>query len=216
MRIDVYSDISCPWCYLAVRNLRAATAQYGEERIEVLAHPYQIDGENPDRPVPVLDFLSRKYGPDRARRMSEEVTAAGAGLGVRFNNEKALAVNTVHAHRLLWMAGREYGWRVRADVEENLFAEWFVHGGNVADAEVLVRCAVAAGVAPARAERLVASDEYLAAVRARIAETRVERAAVPVVVFDRSTRIEHYQSSSRYLAALLAAARTDASGSERS
>ncbi|GLZ42520.1 DsbA family protein [Actinokineospora sp. NBRC 105648] len=201
LRVEVYSDVSCPWCYLATRSLHAAVRELGEDRFDVVAHPYQIDGEEPARPVPMLEFLAGKYGQDKARRMSQVVTETGARLGVEFRNAEGFSVNTLQAHRLLWMVDREHGWRARAQVEQGLFAEWFTLAGNVADPAVLLRHAVRAGVPEARAAAFLESDEDLVAVRARIAATRTEVALVPTVVVG-ATRVEQYQSTEDYRSVL--------------
>ncbi|MGM1063961.1 DsbA family oxidoreductase [Saccharothrix sp. Mg75] len=205
VRVDVYSDLSCPWCYLGNRNLRAALAEHGDAGVEVVSHPYQIDGEEPAEPVPVLEFLGRKYGVEKARRMSDHVTRAGAALGVEFRNDRALAVNTLAGHRLLRQVDREFGGRVRADVEEALYAQWFVHGGVITDPAVLTAAATGAGVPAGRAAELVADDRDTAAVRARIAATRAEVPVVPTVVVDGRVRLEDYRTAGDYLAALRSA-----------
>lgn len=200
MKVDVYADLSCPWCYLANRNLWSALA--GFEDADVVSHPYQIDGEEPAAPVPMLDFLATKYGRAKALRMSDEVTRKGATLGVEFRNPRGYAVNTLQGHRLLWMVDREYGWRTRAAVAEALYAQWFTHGGNIDDPDVLADCAADAGVPRERATEYVTSTEDTETVRARIAAARMEVSVVPTVVIAGSTRLVNYHETSDYQAAL--------------
>jgi predicted DsbA family dithiol-disulfide isomerase len=210
VKVEVYSDLSCPWCYLANRNLRSALAGFGDEDVDVVSHPYQIDGEEPAAAVPMLDFLAAKYGRERASRMSDAVTRKGATLGVEFRNAAGYSVNTLQGHRLLWMVGREYGWRTRATVEDALYAQWFTHGGDVADPDVLVECAAAAGVPRRRAAEYVGSTEDTATVRARIAAARAEVSVVPTVVLAGSARLANYHETADYLAALRRTPRPEA------
>ncbi|MFI0423448.1 DsbA family oxidoreductase [Spongiactinospora sp. 9N601] len=203
MRIAVYSDISCPWCYIASRALRCAIGAFeGADDLELVARPYQIDGERPAEPTPMLEFLAAKYGHDRAMEMSREVTETGARVGIEFDNASGFAVNTLQAHRMLYLVGGEYGWRTRLELEEQLFAAWFTHGGNVADQEVLVGCAKWAGVPRDVAERFAGSDEGLMEVRALIAAARDEVRVVPTVVFGSRTTIENAQHPQIYLDAM--------------
>ncbi|MFJ9775950.1 DsbA family protein [Kitasatospora sp. NPDC101157] len=172
MRIDIWSDVSCPWCYITKRTFELALSASGRRDARVVLHPCQIDGEQPARPVPVLEWLAGKYGPERAARMDREVTAAGPRHGIAFRNATGLAANTLDAHRLLWWAGREHGWPAQSRLEELLFAARFVESADVSDHEVLLARVERAGLDRHRAARLLAGDEALAEVRAQVRAAR--------------------------------------------
>ncbi len=206
MRLDIYSDISCPWCYVGKRNAEKAVAAFGADRVEIVPHPYQIDGEHPEHAMPMLEWLAGKYGAVRATAMSEEVTEAGEALGITFRNASGYAVNTLQAHRLLWLAGRAHGQDVRSRLEELLFAAYFTENGDVSDPELLVDRAVRAGMDGARAAAYLASDEDLAEVRAAIRQARERVGAVPAFVLDDGTTLVGPQDEETFLRALHRAA----------
>ncbi|MFI9203996.1 DsbA family oxidoreductase [Streptomyces sp. NPDC053048] len=207
--VDIHSDISCPWCYVGKRNFERALAAFtrnGTVDVRVTLHPYQIDGERPATAVPMLEWLAGKYGAERAAAMSEEVTAAGERIGITFRNASGFAVNTLHGHRLLWLAGREYGREVQALLEELLFTAWFTEGGDVSDTALLLDRAVRAGMDHARVSAFLASGEGTAEVRAAIAASHARVSAVPAFAFGDGTTLVGAQDEATFLGALEQAA----------
>ncbi|MFD6173022.1 DsbA family oxidoreductase [Streptomyces coeruleorubidus] len=172
MRIDIWSDVSCPWCYITKRTFELALSASGRSDAQVVLHPYQIDGEQPARPAPMLEWLAGKYGAERAAEMDKEVTAAGPRHGIAFRNATGFAVNTLDAHRLLWWAGRSHGRPVQSRLEELLFAAYFTQSADISDHGVLLSRVEEAGLDRGRAARLLASDEAVAEVRAEVREAR--------------------------------------------
>jgi predicted DsbA family dithiol-disulfide isomerase len=178
MRIDIWSDVSCPWCYITKRTFELALSASGRSDAEVVLHPYQIDGEQPARPVPMLEWLAGKYGAERAAQMDKEVTAAGPRHGIAFRNATGFAVNTLDAHRLLWWAGRSHGRSVQSRLEELLFAAYFTQSADISDHDVLLSCVAQAGLDGGPAARLLACDEAVAEVRAEVREARARGVTV--------------------------------------
>ncbi|WP_327188808.1 DsbA family oxidoreductase [Streptomyces xinghaiensis] len=172
MRIDIWSDVSCPWCYITKRTFELALSASGRGDAQVVLHPYQIDGERPARPVPMIEWLAGKYGTERAAQMDKEVTAAGPRHGIAFRNATGFAVNTLDAHRLLWWAGRSHGRQVQSRLEELVFAAYFTHGADISDHDELLSRVEQAGLDRGPAARLLASDEAVAEVRAEVREAR--------------------------------------------
>jgi predicted DsbA family dithiol-disulfide isomerase len=104
VKIEVYSDIACPWCYLGERRLARALKRFpGRGDVEVVFRPFQLDPTLSDRAVPLLADLERKFGAN-ARAMTERITETGSNEGIDFDWTHALAVNTLTAHRLLRLA----------------------------------------------------------------------------------------------------------------
>ncbi|MFG1913806.1 DsbA family protein [Micromonospora sp. NPDC048898] len=202
MRVDSYLDVSCPWCYVTKRHLDAAVREFGDPTVRVVRHPYQIDGEHPATPMPMLTWLAGKYGAAKATRMSSEVTAYGRGMGIAFANESGYAVNTLAAHRLLWLAGREYGEEVQGRLEELLFAGYFVDAVDVSDPEVLVERAGRAGMAPQRVACFLDAGDGVDEVRELVRQARQETAVVPLIVVDGRIRLDGVHERDRLLAAL--------------
>ncbi|GIG90426.1 DsbA family oxidoreductase [Plantactinospora endophytica] len=202
MRVDVYLDVSCPWCYIAKRQFEAALTDLADPRVRVVRHPYQIDGELPAEPMPMLHWLAGKYGADVARRMSDEVTRHGERLGMRFANDAGYAVNTLAAHRLLWLAGREADGAVQGELEELLFAGYFTDAVDISAPKVLVERAERAGLDPARVSRFLDGDEGVAEVRELVRRGREETSRVPYFVLDGTVRLTDVHDRDRLLTAL--------------
>ncbi|GIJ50366.1 polyketide synthase [Virgisporangium aliadipatigenens] len=194
MRIDVFLDVSCPWCYIAKRRIEEALRRIAPLTVEVVRHPYQIDGEQPQRPMPMLRWLAGKYGPERAARMDTAVTAYAARMGLVLRNRAGLAANTLAAHRLLWLAGREYGEVAQRTLEELLFAAYFTDAADVSHAGVLTDRATRAGLAPGRVTRFLATGEGTEDVRALVRRSRAAVAKVPTVVVGDSVLVEEYDT----------------------
>ena len=170
-RIDIVSDAICPWCYIGKRQLERALAILASEGLHFSVHwnPFQL---NPDMPREGRDraaYRAMKFGSaERARELDERVAGAAANVGLNFRQDLMLRTpNTLDAHRLIWLAGRE---GVQDAVMEAIFAAYFTQGRDIGDREVLADCAALAGMdRVAVADFLagdVAAEEMLAADRA--------------------------------------------------
>jgi len=203
MKVEIYSDIACPWCYVGEhRFLRALAAFPQSDRVEVVFRPYQLDPTLPETPQPLAEQLQKKFGPrlDATLRQTA-ATAKMDGLDLRF--DKALAVNTLTAHRLLHLALVEAGPDAQRALAEQLFEMHFTEGENVADHALLTDRAVAVGMDRDRVEAYLASDEGLQEVQDEIAHAqRLGIRAVPTFVFDERTAVQGAQPASVFLQAL--------------
>lgn len=170
-RIDIVSDAICPWCYIGKRQLERALAALTAEGLQFSVHwnPFQL---NPDMPKEGRDrasYRATKFGSaERARELDERVAGAAANVGLDFRLDLIERTpNTLDAHRLIWLAGRE---GMQDAVVEAMFAAYFTQGRDIGDAEVLADCAAQGGMdRTAVAEFLagdVAAQEMLAADRA--------------------------------------------------
>lgn len=159
MKIDVYSDVVCPWCYIGERRLAAALEKSGRAGRAIVAfRPFQLDPGAPPEAAPLRAHLERRFGP-RVDAMLRHVTAVAADEGITMNWDAALTGNTHSAHRLLQLALEEYGPGVQRALLERLFALHFTHGGDITDHTQLTVEAVAVGMSRARVEAYLASDE---------------------------------------------------------
>jgi len=170
IKIDVWSDIACPWCYIGKRNLEKGLAEAsGDEDaplVEVEFHSFEL---SPDTPVDFEggeeDYLAQHKGisPAQAREMLDRVTgiAAGAGLGYRF--DRLRHTNTVKAHELLHFA-KENG--LQAELAERLMAAYFVEGRHLGREDELVALAADVGLDADAARRVLQSGSHLPAVLA--------------------------------------------------
>lgn len=203
MKVEIYSDIACPWCYVGEhRFLRALAAFPQSDQVEVVFRPYQLDPTLPETPQPLTEQLQKKFGPrlDATLRQTA-ATAKKDGLELRF--DKALSVNTLTAHRLLQFALDEAGPDAQRALAEQLFEMHFTNGENVADHALLTDRAVAVGLDRVQVQVYLASDEGLEEVQDEIAHAqRLGIRAVPTFVFDERTAIQGAQPTSVFLQAL--------------
>jgi predicted DsbA family dithiol-disulfide isomerase len=170
-RIDIVSDAICPWCYIGKRQLERALATLEEEGLRFSIHwnPFQL---NPDMPPEGRDraaYRAMKFGdPERVRQIDERVAGAAADVGLPFRLDLIQRTpNTLDAHRLIWLAGRE---GVQDAVMEAVFAAYFTQGRDIGDRDVLADCAALGGMDRASVADFlagaVAAQEMLAADRA--------------------------------------------------
>src|SRR5687767_13003626 len=101
MKVEIYSDVVCPWCYIGEKRFERALAAYpGAEAVEVIFRAYQLDPAAPPRAIPLRRYLERRFGAP-ADGMTKQVSAAAAGEGIEIDWDRALAVSTRQAHRLM-------------------------------------------------------------------------------------------------------------------
>ncbi len=203
MKVEVCSDIACPWCYIGKHRFeRALSAFPGAESVEVAYRPYQLDPSAPAVASSHREYLDRKFGPDSAQ-MDARVAKLGLGDGIAFDFGKALHVNTLDGHRLLRLALSEYGPTVQAALKEKLLAARFAEGGNVGDHEQLVEAAAAVGMDRARTVAYLASDEGRTEVLEEIAEAQsLGISSVPTFVFEGRWAVSGAQETSTFLRVL--------------
>jgi predicted DsbA family dithiol-disulfide isomerase len=217
MRVEIYSDVVCPWCYVGERRFaRALASRPDAEEVEVVYRPFQLNPEAPEEAVPLAEYMERRFGA-RAATMHGQVDAAGAGEGITFAWDRALSVNTRKAHRLLRLAEREYGAATQRALVERLFDLHFTRGGDLSDPELLADEAAAVGMDRARARGYLASDEGVKELEAEFeAARRIGVRAVPTFVFDGSWAMEGAQPVERFAEALaeLSRTKTPAGGAE--
>ena len=160
MRIEIWSDIACPWCYIGKRRLEAALEGFAHrDAVEVVWRSYQLDPGSPTEPVEtVAAHLGRKYGGGEAagRQMVDRVEAVAAEEGMVWSHHRSQRVNTLDAHRLVHLALAEGGPALQGAVKEALFSAYFTEGANVADHGVLRRIVTGAGLDAARVDEVLA------------------------------------------------------------
>lgn len=203
MKVEIYSDVACPWCYVGkVRFERALAAFPGGSAVDVSFRPYQLNPATPEQAQPLYDYYDRLFGPGFRSKHSQVVDIARTeGLDFRF--DRALAVNTFTAHRLLWLTERDYGAAVQRDLKNALLRAYFTDGGDVGDHDTLVELAAAVGVDPERARAWLAGDEGVAETRAELEHAReLGIQAVPTFVFEGKYAVQGAQEASTFLRVL--------------
>ena len=203
MKVEIYSDVVCPWCYIGKRRFDRALARFpGAEEIEVVFRPYQLDPEAPESAEPLARYLERRFGRSSAQ-MRARVGEAAASEGITIDWDRALAVNTRTAHRLLRLALREYGPDAQRRLADGLFDAHFSRGIDIASHEALTALATAAGLDERRVRAYLASGEGAAEVAEEIESARVLGVrAVPAFVFDGEYLVEGGQPSAVFVQVL--------------
>ena len=195
MRIEVWSDVVCPWCYIGKRHLESALDSF-EHRgdVEVVYRSFELDPSAPQVATETtVEALARKWGTDvaGARQAMARGDEVAAEEGLHFRHHDAPRARTVDAHRLLHLA-LDAG--VQAELKEALLAAYFTRGESVGDPDVLRKAAVEAGLDPARVDEVLGSSEYADAVQADIDQARAFGATgVPFYVVDRKYGISGAQ-----------------------
>ena len=175
MKVEIWSDVVCPWCYIGKRRFEAALARFPHrDDVEVVWRSFELDPHappSPERPGSYVEHLAGKYGltPERAQAMIDNVTAAAAAEGLDFRFDLARRGNTFDAHRLLHLA-LERG--AQDELKERLDRGTFSEGLGVSDHHELVRVAAGAGLDETEAAEVLASGRYADAVRADEAQAR--------------------------------------------
>jgi predicted DsbA family dithiol-disulfide isomerase len=194
MKVEIYSDVVCPWCYIGKRRFEKAIAGYpGGEDIEVVFRPFQLDPSAP-RGVPSAEYLQKRFGAS-ASQMTGQVGTTAAAEGIQMNWDRMLMSNTLLAHTLVDYVEREHGVAAQKQLIDRLFAAHFTDGLDVADTEVLVRLASEVGADSEAVRRLIENPDAPAAVQREISEAReMGIKSVPTFVFDGLYMVEGAQS----------------------
>lgn len=180
MRIDLWSDVVCPWCYIGETRFDRALAQFDGE-VTVRRHPFQLDPEAPIPGVPARERYAKKFG-DEADAMLDRVTSEAAAEGLTFNFDIARTANTFDAHRALAFT-RERG--KEEELQRSLFSAYFTEGQDVSDREVLADRAAAVGVDRDEIAAYLESDAGVDALRREfVAALESGITAVPSFVFN--------------------------------
>jgi predicted DsbA family dithiol-disulfide isomerase len=184
MKVEMYGDIACPWCRLGTHQFHRAVAGTEWGDVELVHRPYQLMPDAPEEPRPLMDVVVEMFGPERAEAIATGMTRRGADEGIEYRFDRAIAVNTFTAHRLLWLALHEHGVAVQATLAVALFDAYFRDGVNVADHARLTELAERAGLDGGRVRGFLASGEGDAEIREQVAAARREGVTtVPRFVF---------------------------------
>jgi predicted DsbA family dithiol-disulfide isomerase len=201
VRIDVWSDVVCPWCYIGKRRLEKALdafeSAHPESDIEVVWRSFELDPSAPAVPVEsVAESLGRKYGggPAAGQSMVDRVEAVAAEEGMIWRHHSSLRVNTVTAHRLLHWALHEGGPELQGRLKQALLAAYFEQELNIADLDTLLDLAASVGLDRDRARAVIESREFGDEVEADIRQASALGATgVPFFVIDQKYGISGAQ-----------------------
>ena len=178
MRIEVASDVVCPWCYIGKKRLEKALALLGEMQPEVRWLPFQLNPSMPKEGMPRAEYRKAKFGSlERSRALDARVIAEGKSEGIDFAFERIERTpNTAAAHRLIALAADQNR------IVDALFHAYFEEGKDIGDPAVLAAIAAQCGVTgwPEKAQDVSGLEEDVRGMGI---------SAVPTFIFDRKTGV---------------------------
>ncbi len=202
MKVEVWSDVVCPWCYIGKRRLETAVGRFDGD-VEVTWRSFQL---NPDQPRGARtthdEYLRQKMGGsiDQIQVMNARVTALAAAEGLDYHFERYQVINTFDAHRVAHL-GKVLG--VGDAIQERFLRGQLVEGEVLDDPDTLVRLSGEVGVPADEVRDVLATDRHAAAVTADIREAReLGITGVPFFVVDRRYGISGAQPAELLLQAL--------------
>ena len=203
MRVDIWSDIVCPWCYIGKRHFEQGLARFSHrDEVEVVYHAFELDPSiPPGEGTPIMDLLAAKYGmsPEQARQAEAGVAAKAAAAGLPFTADRVMG-NTFDAHRLVRL-GRERG--VQDQVLQHLYEAYFGAGQPVFERAALVGLAPDAGLDAAEAEQVLADGGFAESVREDEARAgALGISGVPFTVLDGRYGVSGAQPADAFTSAL--------------
>jgi predicted DsbA family dithiol-disulfide isomerase len=171
MRIDIWSDIVCPWCYVGKRRFEKALAAFdGRDGVEVVHRSFQLDPRSPQgQTFDRKQMLQQKYGWStiQVQQADAQMMQIAAAEGLDYKLAGGVTGNTMDAHQVVHLA-RERG--VQDAVVERLYRAHFIEQRSIFDRESLVSLATEAGLDPAEVRDTLERDVYVEAVKADNAE----------------------------------------------
>jgi len=172
LRVEIYSDVVCPWCYVGKRRLEQALIDMKDRpQAQITWRPFQLNPTMPKEGMDRTMYLKAKFGSlDAFREMEERLLAVGAEEHIPFAFEKVTRTpNTFMAHRLIWYAGRQDH---QDAVVESLFRGYFTEGVDIGSMPVLTQLAGRAGLDVAVVESFLCGAEGTTEVKAEEAVGR--------------------------------------------
>jgi predicted DsbA family dithiol-disulfide isomerase len=204
MKIEIWSDVVCPWCYIGKRRFESALERFAHrDQVQVVWRSFELDPRAPRRsPGSVNDMLARKIGGSlaQAAAMHAQVTALAAREGLDYRFDRAKHGNTFDAHRLIHLAA-SHG--LQAQAKERLLQAYFTDGLPIGDPDTLLTIGVEVGLPADAVRAMLEGDAYADAVRAderRVAALGVS--SVPFYVIDEQYGVSGAQDPAVFLGAL--------------
>jgi predicted DsbA family dithiol-disulfide isomerase len=203
LRIDIVSDVVCPWCIIGLKQVEKALTLVGRDlEVETHWHPFQLNPNMPPEGEDTAEHIARKYGstPEQSRANRQRLSDIGDSVGFAFNYGEGMRIyNTFNAHKLLTIFGSERGWKAQTDLKIALFKAYFQDRRDVSDTEVLCDIAEAQGMDRAVAAAWIADAALTDSVRAEMAHWMDQNiTGVPAIIFDQKFMVPGAQSAETF------------------
>lgn len=204
MKVEIWSDIACPWCFIGKRRFESAIAEFPQRaELELVWRSFELDPNAPARQDrPKAELLAAKYRMPvpQAQSMIDNMTATGVAEGIVFRFDRSISANTFDAHRLIHFAAEH---QLRDAMVERLFTGYFTDGDVISDHPTLVRLAGEIGLDTELVRAMLVSDRFATNVRSD--ELRAQQfgiTGVPFFAIDERYGISGAQPASAIVAAL--------------
>ena len=195
MKIEIWSDIMCPFCYIGKRQLETALAEFPNGEFEIEWKSFQLDPTiTPQSGKDVYTFLAERKGMsiEQSKEMHKGVVERAKSVGLDYHFDKAIISNSLTSHRIIQLAKTK---KLGDEMEEIFFKAYFTEGRDLNDAETLIELAVIAGLDSNEVKELIADENlFLKDVKADISEAQeIGVQGVPFFVFDRKYAVSGAQ-----------------------
>lgn len=204
MKVEIWSDVMCPFCYIGKRKFEAALAQFEhKDQVEVVWKSFQLNPTLKTDPTKsTVEHLAESKGWTLAyaREMTAHVANMAKEVGLNYNFDKAVVANSFDAHRVIQYAKTQG----KGDaMEEQLFKAYFIDGKNTADHATLTELATAIGLDASIVKQVLASDQFATQVQQDIYESQqIGVGGVPYFVLNNKYAVSGAQQPETFLGAL--------------
>lgn len=204
MKVEIWSDVMCPFCYLGKRNFETALQNFSDkEEIEIEWKSFQLDSTIPETANESYeDYLIKTKGMAReqVKNMLDNVTKVAKEAGLEYKFDKSLMVNSKKAHQLIQFAKTK---NLGNEAEERLFHAFFTEGKSIADLETLTQLGIEIGLNGTELQKAFTNEKYEQMVDKDINEARqIGVNGVPFFVFDRKYAVSGAQQPQAFLETL--------------
>jgi protein disulfide-isomerase len=195
MKIEIWSDIMCPFCYIGKRQLETALQQFPDNDFEIEWKSFQLDPTiTPEPGKDVYTYLAERKGMtvEQSKEMHKGVAERAKSVGLEYNFDKAVISNSLEAHRIIQLAKTK---NLGDEIEEIFFKAYFTEGRDLNDGPTLIELAEKAGLDKNDVLEVLKSDNlYLKEIEHDIEEAQqIGVQGVPFFVFDRKYAVSGAQ-----------------------
>jgi predicted DsbA family dithiol-disulfide isomerase len=204
MKVEIWSDVVCPWCYIGRRRFEKALSQFEHpDQVEVIWRSYQLDPNAArDYAGSVNDLLVQRYGMsmEKAESANARVSALAAQEGLEYHLERAHPVNSLDAHRLIHLAAQHH---LQGKMKERLQKAYFTDGSVISDTDTLVQLAEEVGLEAGEVRQMLASGAFADAVQEEERQAQALGSdGVPFFVFNEKYAVSGAQPVTVFLSVL--------------
>ncbi|MCC6702404.1 MAG: DsbA family oxidoreductase [Fluviicola sp.] len=194
MKIEIWSDIMCPFCYIGKRHLEQALTHFPELEVNIEWKSFQLDPSISSQPgKDVYSYLAERKGMSvsDSKQMHQQVANRAKEVGLDYHFDKAVIANSFNAHRLIQLAKTK---GCGDSMEEVFFKAYFTDGADLADIDQLMQLGIKAGLNPLDIKETIDNEGFTTAIQQDIVEAQqIGVSGVPFFVFDRKYAISGAQ-----------------------